>query len=78
MTSNPLHSIPLTFDGDGYVLDVEVLDSNRVKLLTILRYPNNQTTEPVHERIQDLPQTTRAEIVRQINRKLPGRRVFVA
>lgn len=69
-------SLPLTYDADGFILDIELVPKG-VLLHRVLRFPGNTNTPPTLERFLQLPDALRREIISQINRKYRGKRVFI-
>lgn len=70
-----IDSIPLLHNDDSYILDVEVVSPRLVLLQRILRFVGNHNVDPTDERFFDLDPATRREIIKQINRRYPGKTV---
>lgn len=74
---SPPVAIPLFHNGDTYYLDVSLIPAG-VHLDRVLKFAGNQNVQPTLETFRDLPQSVRAAIVQQINRKYQGKQVYVS
>lgn len=71
-----LPDLPLLHDGDGYVLSLSE-HGRDLLLLTLLRYENNENSDPLSLKFFDLDERGRAAVLQQIQRRYPGRSVRV-
>ena len=71
-----LPNLPLLHDGDSFVLYLEDISPSRVRLLRVIRYPNNENCDGVEEHFRDLDYETRHAIIRQINRRHIGKTIL--
>lgn len=71
-------SVQFNYNGDAYELIISTRPNmrNAYYIEEVYRFPNNQPTTPELVKIRELDQLTKAAIVRQINRRYPGCRVF--
>lgn len=67
-------NLSLLHDGDSFVLEL-LPEEKHVRVLRILRYENNQNVEASSPRFFDLNPRTRDAIIRQIQRRHPGKTV---
>jgi hypothetical protein len=72
-----LTPLPLIFDGDSFIIDMEAVGLKCVRILRIIRYPHNQNTTGVEEHFHDLTPDAKRAIIRQINRRHVGKSVII-
>ena len=74
--SSSSDTLPLLHNGDAFVLTVERASERQVRLLSVVRYPDNLDSDGVHEQFRDLDPDTKAKVIQQINRRYPTKTVL--
>jgi len=75
--SSSSDTLPLLHNGDAFVLTVLPEKAHSVRLVSVVRYPDNVDGDGVHEQFRDLDPDTRQRIIQQINRRFQGKTVLV-
>ncbi len=68
-------SLPLLFNGDGFVISLDVLDAYTVRIVAVVRYLGNGGTSGSHEQFRDLTPEEKRAVVAQVNRRHRGKMV---
>lgn len=66
----------LLHDGDSFLIDLADVGTLCVRILRLIRYPDNQNASGVEEKFTDLDHLTRKAVIQQINRKHKGKTVI--
>jgi hypothetical protein len=69
-------ALPLLYNGDAFVLTLQPEGQHRVRLVSVVRYPDNVDGDGVHEQFRDLDPETKARVIQQINRRYQGKTVL--
>lgn len=76
-SSEPLPPLPLVISPDGYVLMLVRTGPRTVRLVSILRYPNNTNGNGELWKFLDLAPEQRRLVIAQIQRRYEGNSVHV-
>lgn len=71
-----LPDLPLIFEGDSFIITLAPSGTKCVRILRILRYPNNRNGEGIEESFRDLNPEEKAAVIQQINRRHTGKSVI--
>jgi hypothetical protein len=69
-------ALPLLYNGDAFVLTLQPEGHHRVRLVSVVRYPDNVDGDGVHEQFRDLDPETKQRVIQQINRRYQGKTVL--
>lgn len=75
--SNRLPDLPLIFEDDSFLIELEQLTEKTVRITRILVFPNNRNGDPKVEQFHDLDLRARRAVIDQINRRYTGRTVKI-
>lgn len=67
--SSSSDTLPLLYNGDAFVLTLQPEGQHRVRLTSVVRYPDNVDGDGVHEQFRDLDPDTKQRIIQQIKRR---------
>jgi hypothetical protein len=72
-----LEQLPLLYDGDSYILDLQLVNEGNIRLLRIVRYDGNKNVVGVEEKFHDLDTLCKRAVINQIQRRHKGKSVRV-
>ena len=70
-----LPDLPLLHDGDAFVITLEGVSPRCVRIVRIIRYPNNENGDGFDTSFHDLPPEAKHAVTRQINRRHVGKTI---
>lgn len=71
-----LPPLPMTLDGDSYIIYLGEIGTKCVKILQLHRFPHNDSRSGCVEAFSDLTPDAKRAIIQQVNRRYIGKTVL--
>lgn len=71
-----LPDLPLLHEGDSFLITLSEIGTKCVRILRIIKYPNNVNSHGEEWSFRDLDPETKRAVIQQVNKRCIGRMVL--